>query len=93
MPISTVIYARKRKKDLHMPCASDSALLSKALTTLSRQSNYLVMLTHDYIHCDSADYDNKAGFCAFDPLVEYPDSHKWFAAAEAATRNITLAKL
>jgi hypothetical protein len=51
------------------------------------------MLTHDYIHCDSADYDNKAGFCAFDPLVEYPDSHKWFAAAEAATRNITLAKL
>jgi hypothetical protein len=48
---------------------------------------------HDYIDYNGANYNNKAGFCAFDSLVEYPDSHEWFAAAEAATHNITLIKL
>jgi hypothetical protein len=54
--------------------------------TLQIDSQHSAVLAHDPINCDGANYEDEAGFCAFESLVDYPDD-ECLAAIDAANRN------
>jgi hypothetical protein len=54
--------------------------------TLQIGSQRSATLTHDPINCEGANYEDEAGFCAFESLVDYPDD-KSLDAIDAANCN------